>query len=1579
FEKVFMLDQILAGLVEEVALEGESGCTLSQFFTLIENFAKKKCEQLDLKKPILFDEKYNSFLWELIKSDENLIFSKNKENLNVSSLGYEKLTSDADFVYVHAVEEVQDQVLYGNLKSEKKTLTAAHRQVLSVVAKCRSQGVSQFQLRELLGMDGKTVFRYIKKLDELGLVVKEEAYANNIITRIVFHRRFATDPSTNEETGSKQIENGVIYRIPDFKHDILEQLKKSPNSMMGMLELIKSLGLESQKQIRWARVRLTELHDQGLVERLIASDGKHKRHVVRLIEQSAKNNDDERQADTVHREEPKQSYCIHRDLPTEYVFYRDLVAAGDHGLTRQVRIIYDFVCDHCIHLSFFLKDLLNKYSMLDHVIPLSFFENGTIPSKDPALLKYLIYRTEELEGKQRQFRYFSSETWQNICSRMGKEAPSVPEPELPAFDDLVEPDRVDAIGFQIQQLFSSGKKRASGTPLKKETKRQKKSNKQEQTANKMDSQLAPSQPPTRKRTQEDIRASEEIENEPVNSKQVRTSIRDVKKFKKTSLDTTKARRCTIMLELVEKYRICELGQDIYREFIDIEAVQNTTKIARSTFDKLVAQMHKDKQLRLFVTSVQRPSGLTEIKKIILHKDLTEESESVKQYVNNFSVERSIVSSKNKVREIQKINVDALPPSATSLPRSQIKMDEIESPRKLASKYGYIRSIWQRARSFHEALFNFCSSHHTDTIDMAEFMKTLPFERILNLVIIPYDDNTLIEFLKDSSNRSIVMQHLPKEIRSIIYQAHRKLRTILVRLIHILEALELLKPAQEEKEITSCQQTKYKYIHTSYVLCRLAHVKIYARKDAPIKQTIRLNTFADLQQFWSELKVFNTSGFEKVDNDMNESHPLLNIWSPYTWTSGLWFTLEQKNVLDSYIDFQNKKVPSESDSTIRAYLMKKLNISTHRIKTYYDSIRNAFDKSTRREKKAKKKSSHISSSPAINELMKASLEKRKVNAALFKMRQTGPFVEQTFVGSRKLRRLRLVSEPYRGQDKIGKTRLRKPVAAYSRVEEDALVYAYSIMKARASTSTFYWGPIAKVLPAHTPERSRRVLSHMMKKDSKLSSTIEELKKHWLDIYEKGIACNEIQDEKPWDTQDYDLPSYLAYFVEKLQAAENAKRIAFLSEASPLPKAYADVHTWFNVFRKQDSSVKAFDSIDEIHATESLRSETFDAIDTTSFLGDEEASIACVSSLIKMILVTPESTYCAKDAFHMLKEFSESTIEKGISKLRSDGLIVGEKAKYGRVPGRNINVSEKFLNIAAGLLPYEFFKTARQYHKLLELKGSIDIQNSELNSGRMATVLDLLSQGKLIISLKDKDQFVESKKVLHYPKASAVSIRETFVYEKLDIKIQADLHTEPVARITTSEQVYIPTIEEIKATLESLALKQPIVHDLYNFITGHRKRGATRNEISSALNETYENVSDALDLLLNAKPALIRIFGLENLRYVSAEFCSHWMLKNPQNGQYMPPLMWYDASGGLTKPALEGCEDTVMSHILYTPGISFTQLHKRLQPLFSGFELHSILRTLITKQKSTVQLASDTSFGTSSQEATYYWLAPNYYLS
>jgi DNA-binding MarR family transcriptional regulator len=53
---------------------------------------------------------------------------------------------------------------------EKKNLTDKHKLILDIVAKSRHQGIVQHKLGELLNMDPKTVFYYLKKLDQIGLM-----------------------------------------------------------------------------------------------------------------------------------------------------------------------------------------------------------------------------------------------------------------------------------------------------------------------------------------------------------------------------------------------------------------------------------------------------------------------------------------------------------------------------------------------------------------------------------------------------------------------------------------------------------------------------------------------------------------------------------------------------------------------------------------------------------------------------------------------------------------------------------------------------------------------------------------------------------------------------------------------------------------------------------------------------------------------------------------------------------------------------------------------------------------------------------------------------------------------------------------------------------------------------------------------------------------------------------------------------------------------------------------------------------------------------------------------------------------
>lgn len=52
------------------------------------------------------------------------------------------------------------------------------------------------------------------------------------------------------------------------------------------------------------------------------------------------------------------------------------------------------------------------------------------------------------------------------------------------------------------------------------------------------------------------------------------------------------------------------------------------------------------------------------------------------------------------------------------------------------------------------------------------------------------------------------------------------------------------------------------------------------------------------------------------------------------------------------------------------------------------------------------------------------------------------------------------------------------------------------------------------------------------------------------------------------------------------------------------------------------------------------------------------------------------------------------------------------------------------MAAGALPFEFFKQAKQFHDALASTSSfIDLEASDINSGAVAAVFDLASQGKV----------------------------------------------------------------------------------------------------------------------------------------------------------------------------------------------------------------------------------------------------------
>lgn len=57
------------------------------------------------------------------------------------------------------------------------------------------------------------------------------------------------------------------------------------------------------------------------------------------------------------------------------------------------------------------------------------------------------------------------------------------------------------------------------------------------------------------------------------------------------------------------------------------------------------------------------------------------------------------------------------------------------------------------------------------------------------------------------------------------------------------------------------------------------------------------------------------------------------------------------------------------------------------------------------------------------------------------------------------------------------------------------------------------------------------------------------------------------------------------------------------------------------------------------------------------------------------MTPDDLYNSEAAYNIFKNYHQDVIEEAIKSLNDEGLVIKDKSKYGRVPGRSVNVSEK----------------------------------------------------------------------------------------------------------------------------------------------------------------------------------------------------------------------------------------------------------------------------------------------------------------
>lgn len=169
----------------------------------------------------------------------------------------------------------------------------------------------------------------------------------------------------------------------------------------------------------------------------------------------------------------------------------------------------------------------------------------------------------------------------------------------------------------------------------------------------------------------------------------------------------------------------------------------------------------------------------------------------------------------------------------------------------------------------------------------------------------------------------------------------------------------------------------------------------------------------------------------------------------------------------------------------------------------------------------------------------------------------------------------------------------------------------------------------------------------------------------------------------------------------------------------------------------------------------------------------------------------------------------------------------------------------------------------------------------------------------------------------------------MYKGLDIKVQKKGPLWKDDRVLVTENPFIIS-KDTKDIMIDLMSDNILVEYIYESVEKYKKQGASWSDIKeyirlAKLNVTEEDICKSLDRLLEAK--LIQITGFECLRYVAAEHMSAWMLTKSGSHELLHPFMWHDVSGQVIEPAFKGCAETVLSHIVKLPGISFVSTFKR----------------------------------------------------
>ncbi|OAE25980.1 hypothetical protein AXG93_1712s1600 [Marchantia polymorpha subsp. ruderalis] len=296
------MDALVSAALQELAVEGPEGCTVTKLWTLLQPAAA----ELDIE----LAGRPKQFLWQELLEVTDIEFSlPNSGPIDASDPRLQTVES-AELLAVQLVapEALRDSSLgLYDLKVCDARLSKEQRSILERIAKSRTKGITQSQLAKEFKVAGNKIFYLVKMLEVRGLVVRQTTLVRTaegkaagtkvpiVATNLLHLTRFAKDvtlsshqrfeimnPSNEngleaggsigddaegDEVGAATKASDIIIK-DDFPamEEICQRLEETEGKVLVVADLKGSLGYRKALGHRNWRRLMKRLQDAGVVD-----------------------------------------------------------------------------------------------------------------------------------------------------------------------------------------------------------------------------------------------------------------------------------------------------------------------------------------------------------------------------------------------------------------------------------------------------------------------------------------------------------------------------------------------------------------------------------------------------------------------------------------------------------------------------------------------------------------------------------------------------------------------------------------------------------------------------------------------------------------------------------------------------------------------------------------------------------------------------------------------------------------------------------------------------------------------------------------------------------------------------------------------------------------------------------------------------------------------------------------------------------------------------------------------------------------------------------------------------------------